>query len=239
MYLHLPACLSVYFFLSLFSHVCSKWHRINLVHIYIGSTQVIIGVYLMALMCAAFWDADEFLQMFFGVAKDEKAKLQGNSFAQTAVAFGMHAYADIANGWEQMQVANEINDPTAKLTPMPKVVSLWNSVRFLISFVWLLSLVDGLYALYGANFPSQSPRNTMVLLAVLAFDAVVLRPVAVYCQRARDDAIPPVAHSESSEWTGFSLLQKVCRSVFYYEAVLSVRGSQTWWQWPRWVVKEE
>ena len=178
----------------------------------------------MALMCAAFWNADEFLQMFFGVGANDKAKLQGNSFAQTAVAFGMHAYADIANGWEQMQVANEINDPNAKLTPMPKVVSLWNSVRFLISFVWLLSLVDGLYALHGDKFPSQSPRNAMILLAVLAFDAVVLRPVAVYCQRARDDAIPPVAHSETSEWTGFTTLQKVCRSVFYYEAILSVRA---------------
>ena len=178
-----------------------------------GYAEILIGVFLGLLLTASLYDANGFLTSFLGFPATSLGCLAGNSWAQAAVAFGMHAYADAANGWEQVQRLRSGK-------PLPKIATVWNSTRAFISFVFAVSVARGVAAEQGADF-TQWPTGALVLIAVLAFDAILLRPAAVYCQRALEDSRPAAAKAELNEWRAFSPLQRACRSVFYYEAVLS------------------
>jgi hypothetical protein len=178
-----------------------------------GYAEIATGVVLFALLAASLYSADDFLVTFLGLPRASLGVLGGNSWQQAAVAFGMHAYADVANGLEQVQRLRASR-------PLPRVVTLWNSTRFLISFIFLLTLARGLFAVHGST-PAAWPTGALALLALLALDAVLVRPLAVLCQRALEDARPLAAQVEAKEWAAFSPLQRLCRGVFYYEAVLS------------------
>lgn len=178
-----------------------------------GYVEILIGVFLAVLLTGSLLDADGFLTSFLGFPAASLGRLAGNSWAQAAVAFGMHAYADIANGREQVQRLR-----SGKV--LPKITTVWNSTRAFVSFVFCVSVARGVAAVHGADF-TQWPTGALVLIAVLAFDAILLRPAAVFCQRALEDARPAAAKAELNEWRAFSPLQRACRSVFYYEAVLS------------------
>jgi hypothetical protein len=181
---------------------------------YCGLAEVAVGVFLMLLMLSSLLLGDWALTSVFRYA--DVGLLGANSWQQAAVAFGMHAYADIANGLEQMKCVG----PDARAKALPKVVSLWNSVRFFISFIAVVVVVSALVAQHGETFSAWPPLS-LLFIAVLGLDAVVLRPLAVFFQRAHDDANPPEASEEAGEWERFSPLQRFCRGVFYYEAVLS------------------
>jgi hypothetical protein len=103
---------------------------------------------------------------------------------------------------------------------LPKTVTGWNTARFYISFFWLVLLVESFVATSGAS-PLGWTAPARVLAALLAVDSVLLRPAAVWYQRAAADAAPPRAGEDAAEWRAFSPLQRLCRCVFYYEAVLS------------------
>jgi hypothetical protein len=173
--------------------------------------QIAVGAFLFVLLAASLYDADAFLTHFLGFPA--VGLLGGNSWAQAAVAFGMHAYADVANGLEQVACVRQSK-------PLPKVVSVWNTTRFFISFIFLLVLARGQVLLHGA-MPTAWAPGAQALLVVLLLDATLVRPAAVLCQRALDDARPAPARAEAREWAAFSPLQRFCRGVFYYEAVLS------------------
>jgi hypothetical protein len=179
-----------------------------------GYAEIATGVALFVALCASLYDADAFLQGALGFPAASLGALGGNSWAQAAVAFGMHAYADVANGLEQVQ---RLRAGQA----LPRVVTLWNSTRFFISFVFLLTLARGLVGVHGHGNPGAWPPGALALLGLLALDAVLVRPLAVLCQRALEDAQPLPARAEAREWAAFSPLQRFCRGVFYYEAVLS------------------
>ena len=180
-----------------------------------GYAEIATGVALFVALAASLYDANGFLTTIFGFAPSDLGVLGGNSWAQAAVAFGMHAYADVANGLEQV----------ARLRaglPLPRVVTLWNSTRFFISFVFAATLARGLVALHGAPATLGAwPAGALALLGLLTLDATLVRPLAVLCQRALEDAHPLPARAEAREWAAFSPLQRFCRGVFYYEAVLS------------------
>jgi hypothetical protein len=191
---------------------------------YLGAAEVATGAFLFVLMSWSFYDAPAVLGALFG--EDNKrhyfGDLSANSWKQTAVAFGMHAFADMYNGLEQM--ARTSGGAVARL---PKTVTGWNTCRFYISFLWLTFLVQHIIAVSSHVSPNPHlspaawPLLAKVLCVVLAVDSILLRPAAVWNQRAIADAAPPLAKEEVSEWAGFSPLQRACRCVFYYEAVLS------------------
>jgi len=123
-----------------------------------GLAEMAIGALLMVGLIVSVYDADSVLIRFFGLDARKLGPsracfwyptIAGNSFAQAAVAFGMHAYADLANGWEQVKLSL---DTSPKRVPLPKTVTLWNSTRFVISFLWLLKLVDGMVLVHGTDF---------------------------------------------------------------------------------------
>lgn len=181
-----------------------------------AAVQICIGVFLLSLLVASIYDPDGTLKALFLLNSEDIGILGGNSWAQTAVAFGMHGYADVFNGYEQLTLM--LRSPHSSI---PKVLTNWNSTRFFVSFLWLLTLLKGLVQRHPTLSPLAYPLITQVLLVVLAIDAVLLRPIAVYCQRVIDDYNPREALEEMSEWSAFTPIQRVCRSVFYYEAVLS------------------
>lgn len=187
---------------------------------YLGAAEVAIGAFLFILMSWSFYDARAVLGALFGEDALRNETLFGvlseNSWKQTAVAFGMHAFADMYNGLEQMARTSG-----GVVTRLPKTVTGWNTCRFYISFLWLTFLVQHKIAVPSPRDPFAWPLLAKVLCAVLAFDSILLRPLAVWNQRALADAAPPLAKEEATEWAGFSPLQRVCRCVFYYEAVLS------------------
>ena len=178
-----------------------------------GYAEIATGVALFVALVASIYDPNAFLTHVLGFNAATLGVLGGNSWAQAAVAFGMHAYADVFNGLEQVQRLRAGK-------PLPRVVTLWNSTRFMISFIFLLTLARGLFEQHGGA-PDAWPPGALALLGVLALDAVLVRPLAVLCQRALEDERPQAARVEAREWAAFSPLQRFCRGVFYYEAVLS------------------
>jgi hypothetical protein len=177
--------------------------------------QIAVGVFLFALLAASLYDADSVLVNFLGFPRASLSSLAGNSWAQCAVAFGMHAYADVANGLELVGLLS-----TSPTPHIPKIVSVWATTRFFISFIFSVGLARGQVALHGASPAAWAP-GALALLAALLLDALLLRPAAVLCQRALEDARPAPARAEAREWAAFSPLQRFCRGVFFYESVLS------------------
>jgi hypothetical protein len=140
----------------------------------------------------------------------------------------MHAYADIANGIESVGLMRK------KPQNIPLTITVWNTTRFIISFLWMLVLIQGMGNIHGfSDFIDKWPFGSKFLIGLLAFDACILRPTSVYCQRRINDENPPHALTETSEWETFSFAQKVCRSVFYYEAVLSGCSGMVYFMFPR------
>jgi hypothetical protein len=137
------------------------------------------------------------------------------------------SFADINAGLSMMRLAKE---PTARLSPQ---VTVWNTSRFVISFLWMLKIAHGLFHLTLSKTISLnlSPA-AMTLLSLLAIDAVIVRPVAVYMQRALNDGYTVERCSELKEYTSLSFLQKCCRFVFYYEAVLSGCSGAAYFMFP-------
>jgi hypothetical protein len=184
-----------------------------------GAFEIVLGVGLMVLMIFSFFDAELVLTLFGLPA----TSLAANGWAQTAVAFGMHAYADIANGLELIS--------TTHRSTLPPTVTVWNKTRFIVSFLWMLSIVKAMVAKGGYNV-IEWPSLPLVLLIALLLDSLILRPIAVYCQRILNDSNPPLALVEAKEWQNFSLTQKFCRCVFYYEAVISGTSGMVYYCFP-------
>lgn len=180
-----------------------------------GFFEYIIGCISFILMVISIYDGKWAVQVIFRIPDHQLGLIAGNSWAQTAVAFGMHAYADIANGLEQMNYAG-----SRKKNAVPSILSVWNTTKFIISFLWCLQLIKGIVMIHGYNVVTWPP-SARALVAILLLEAVLLRPAAVYCQRRITDAYPPFPNAELKEWNAFTRVQKICRCVFYYEAVIS------------------
>lgn len=191
-----------------------------------GLLEFMIGLFLMGLMMASFYDGNAVLKVLFQIPENQLGLISGNSWAQTAIAFGMHSYADIANGLEQMSLASK----RTKLA-MPTIVSVWNTTKFAISFLWCLLFIKGMATIHGLDIFAW-PIMGLFLIAVLVFEVLVVRSCAVYCQRSVTDAHPPIANSEVDEWNGFTVIQKACRCVFYYEGILSGCSGATYCIFP-------
>ena len=164
-------------------------------------------------MIVSFYDPAKVLVMVFGIPHSGISPLASNSWAQVAVAFGMSAYADIANGFALLKF-----DASVKRS-IPLTITVFNTTRFLISFIWMLKLFEGMIVVHTLSAPW--PPLALFLLGILTCDSLLLRPCVVYLQRSWNDEHPPKALAEYKEWDKFSFLQKFCRCVFYYEAILS------------------
>lgn len=112
-------------------------------------------------------------------------------------------------------------------------VTVWNSSRFVISFLWLLKIAHGLFhmTLNKTLELSLSPL-AITLLIFLAIDSIIVRPTAVYCQRALNDGFQVEKFTELREYSSFSFIQKCCRFVFYYESVLSGCSGAAYFMFP-------
>ena len=165
-------------------------------------------------MIASFLDPVAVLDRVFAIKGADY--LMGNSWAQTAVAFGMHSYADFACGREMMAYGD-----SSKKGNVPATITYWNSTLFMIRWIWVLVLAKGLFHLHGGlSFLSDCPLG-VGLIVILALDAIICRPLAVWAQRRLNDASPPIKDTERREWEALTVTQKCCRMVFFYEAILS------------------
>lgn len=101
-------------------------------------------------------------------------------------------------------------------------VTIWNTSRFLISFLWMLKIIHGLFHLtLTKTIEMNLTPLALVLIVSLGIDAIIIRPIAVYMQRSLNDSYTLEKHTEYSEYQSLSFIQKGCRFVFYYEAILS------------------
>ena len=187
--------------------------------------QICIGFVFFGLMVLTFYQPTKVLVMVFGIPLGEITPLASNSWAQVAVAFGMSAYADIANGLEL------ISSTSSMKHSIPLTITVFNTTRFLISFIWMLKLFEGMIVIHTLSKPW--PPLTLFILGILTFDSVLLRPIFVYWQRAWNDEHPSKALVEYKEWEKFSFTQKCCRCVFYYEAILSGLSGITYFMLPQ------
>jgi hypothetical protein len=186
--------------------------------------QIALGIFMFGFMLASFWNAEEVLLKLLGVQAGRMSSISANSWAQTAVAFGMHSYADIANGYEAFSHQKGAVAP---------VVTVWNSTRFLISFLWVLQFIGGLVHLHGLEHLNKWPIFAQIVVFLLLFDTLLLRPIMVFCQRKINDENPPLKNSESDEWGKLTLTQKVCRGVFYYEGIISGMSGCAYFLFPQ------
>lgn len=171
------------------------------------------------------YDADEVLRQVFNFSAF--GKLAGNSWAQASVAFGMHGYADVMNGLEQMRLSTK-----RKETFFPKIITMWNTTRFVISFLFALTLLRGMIEYHGLDFKTY-PKGGLLFFLVLCVDAILIRPLAIYCQRSHDDLYPPKPRAELLEWEEYTFTQKCCRFVFYYEGILSGCSGAVYFMFPQ------
>jgi hypothetical protein len=118
----------------------------------------------------------------------------------------------------------------ARLSPQ---VTVWNTSRFAISFLWMLKIAHGLFHMTLSKTLEMSlTPAALSLLILLGVDAILVRPVAVYFQRALNDGFTVEKHSELKEYLSLSAIQKGCRFVFYYEAVLSGCSGAAYFMFP-------
>lgn len=190
-----------------------------------GVIEMTVGVLLMWCLVLSIYDADAFLQSYLKVpaAMIAQDKSAGNSWAQTAVAFGMHAYADIMNGYEQFNIGTQ-GKTTNEMPSIPKMVSMWNSTRFVISFLWMLQFIRGMSEIHGISTVEKVmnwPLTAQVVVIALLIDSLLVRPFAVYAQRHIDDVRPNKAGLDLADYTKYNTSERCCRFVFYYEGILS------------------
>lgn len=187
--------------------------------------QMLIGLLLFCFMLSSFVQPESLLRTVFDLTEDQVriSDLDLNTWQQTAVAFGMHAYADLANGYELYAIVFSAyrgrKDP-----PLAPVMTVWNTTMFIIRIIWLLTIINGLVSIHRKNFwyiLYSSGISLKLLLSILAFDAMVVRPAAVYCQRIYNDEHVPPPNQEHCAWKKLSILQKICKCIFFYEAIIT------------------
>ena len=179
-----------------------------------GVAEVVVGAVLFGVTLASFVWPCRVLHVIIGPVGSnpslDRASFDCNSWAQTAIAFGMHAYADLASGLEMISIGNQ------KQGGVPATVSLWNSTLFCIRFLWAVAFVSGFI-----DMQLKPSIWCISFVALLVFDSVVIRPAAVWAARVINDANPPKKDAELSQWQSFSTGQKFCRGVFFYESIIS------------------
>ena len=142
----------------------------------------IFGLILFVALCKSVYDPDSFILLLIGDNITPLSPLVGSSWAQAAVTFGMHSYADFYCGLTM------ISQKSPFKKPIPRLVTMWNTTRFLISFLWLLKIVQGLI-----QFNRQQGKDlTMtpcacVLVALLTIDSIIVRPLSIFVQRTIED----------------------------------------------------
>jgi hypothetical protein len=186
-----------------------------------GFLEALIGVLILVLLHVSIYSPDFVLHNLFEIKSI--GFIAGNSWQQAAVAFGMHGFADLYNGLEQMG--------TKEALPIPKTVSCWNYTRFVISFCWLLQFMKLMLTEHG-NEIQKWPFVPLLMICILFIDAIFVRPIAVCCQRIINDSNPPIVRSERDEWDQFTSTQKLCRGVFYYESVISGTSGAVYFMYP-------
>jgi hypothetical protein len=187
--------------------------------------QMFVGLLLFCFMLSSFVQPSPVLRIVFGLTEDQIriSDLDLNTWQQTAVAFGMHAYADLANGYELYSIVFRAycgkKDP-----PLAPVITVWNTTMFIIRIIWLLTIIEGLVSIHRKSFwdiLSSTGISLKLLLSMLAFDAIVVRPAAVYCQRIYNDNHVSPPHQEHFVWKKLSIAQKFCKCIFFYEAIIT------------------
>lgn len=186
-----------------------------------------MGAVLFGIMLASFvWPCRVLHAILYNVTSTGRASFDCNSWAQTAIAFGMHAYADLATGLEMMSIGNQ------RQGGVPATVSVWNSTLFCIRFLWAVAMIGG-FVSARKTFQLGPTIWGMLLVALLVFDSVILRPAAVWAARVINDANPPKKEAELSQWQSFSTGQRICRGVFFYEAIISGCSGATYSIFPQ------
>jgi len=147
-----------------------------------GCCEVVVGSFLFILMLFSFVASKWVLEGILGLPPSSIDSLAANSWAQTAIAFGMHSYVDIATGLEMMAIGSKRG---SSVDNVPATVTVWNTTLFAIRFIWVVVLMKGFIFMsesHGVNF-LQWPPSVLGLLLMLALDAVLVRPAAVWAQR--------------------------------------------------------
>jgi hypothetical protein len=73
----------------------------------------------------------------------EEGALDGWSWAQTAVAFGMHSYADLYSGITMLSTSFKMNKS------LPRQVAFWNTTRWVSLFFLLNNVLDSSFPYCG------------------------------------------------------------------------------------------
>jgi hypothetical protein len=181
--------------------------------LYIATT----GVVLFCSMLYSIYNPESALLLLIGQGHYPLSPLAGSSWAQVALTFGMHSYADFFTGTRMM----EQSYPFSK--PLHRLACVWNSTRFVISFLWLLKIFHGFIQLHGVENEAYLPptRTAWVLVSLLAVDALLVRPLSVFAQRIIEDVNGKEKYEEIKKFSKLTTIQKCCKGVFFYEAVLS------------------
>lgn len=119
------------------------------------------------------------------------------------------------------------------ITRLSPQVTVWNSSRFVISFLWMLKIAHGLFHMtLNKTLDMKLSPLALTLLILLAVDSIIVRPTAVYCQRALNDGFGTEKFVELGEFSSLSFIQKCCRFVFFYESVLSGCSGAAYFMFP-------
>jgi len=118
---------------------------------------------------------------------------------------------------------------------LPRQVTVWNTTRFAISLLWLMKFSQEYFYFNHTKGEEliQGKVFGLILIALLAIDALLMRPAAIFVQRRLDDMRPQQAIGEGlSQYLNMTPVQKFCRGVFYYEAVISGFSGATYFVMP-------
>lgn len=187
---------------------------------------MVTGFILLFGLIFSLVDAEAALLTLTGPRAAPLGKLAAANWAQAAITFGMHSYADIHAGVYMIVLSH------SRKAALPRLVTVWNTTRFVISFLWLLKLLEGMQHL-GHLDARSVPPVALFLIVLLAVDACLVRPVSVYLQRELDDKYPPKPKEEADKLKKMSFVQKCCRGVFYYESVISGCSGATYFVFPQ------
>jgi len=192
-----------------------------------GCFEFVLGLILLTGFISSILAPEEVLKLLLGAPSF--GPLVASSWAQAAVAFGMHSYADLYSGYQMILCSKKMD------TRLPRLVTAWNTTRFAISLLWLLKFSQGYFKFHQTNFDALVTGKAwgLVLIGLLAIDGLLNRPAAIFVQRRLEDMRPQVAVGEGlSEYMKMTPIQKFCRGVFYYEAVISGLSGATYFVMP-------
>lgn len=197
----------------------------------LGLFIAVLGFILFIFLNISIMDPDYALkQLLFGGSQTTVTlgPLSWSSWGQTAVAFGMHSFADVNAGIRMMKVSEHG-------TRVPQQVSVWNVTRFVISGLWALVLLQGLVKINqsaGRDLMEFSPA-ALTLLSFLIVDTIIVRPSAIYIQRKLEDANPPTRFENLKYYMNYNFIQKCCNFVFFYESILSGCSGAVYFVFPQ------